>query len=81
MTDSRACYGTTPEIDRLLKEAMGFPKPEARKELLVKGTKSIAKEAFWVPICSAKVICAMHKDLLFQPAVDEIDRYFLASWP
>ncbi len=81
MADSRACYGTTPEIDRLLKQAMISGNPGERAKLLSLAQKRIAEEAFWVPICSVRVICAMDKDLQFQPAVDEIDRYFLASWP
>ncbi|MCF8129227.1 MAG: hypothetical protein K9N10_11980 [Deltaproteobacteria bacterium] len=81
MAGSPACYGTTPEIDRFLKQAMGSKKPAERLKLLSKAQKLIAEEAFWVPICCVKVVCAMDKDLQFQPAVDEIDRYFLASWP
>ena len=81
MADSPACYGTTPEINRLLKKAMFSAKPEVRKKLFSKVQKRIADEAFWVPICAVEVICAMDKDLLFQPAADEIDRYYLAVWP
>ena len=81
MADSNACYGTTPEINRLLEQANASPEPEEREKLLSKAQKRISEEAFWVPICSVEVISAMHKDLQFQPALDEIDRYFLASWP
>lgn len=81
MADSPACYGTTPEIDRLLKEAVISGEPEVRKKLLSKAQKRISDEVFWAPICAVEVICAMQKDLLFQPAVDEIDRYFMAAWP
>ncbi|MCF8130629.1 MAG: hypothetical protein K9N10_19120, partial [Deltaproteobacteria bacterium] len=81
MVDSPACYGTTPEINHLLAQAMGSKNPEERAKLLSEAQKHIAEEAFWVPICSVEVICAMDKDLQFRPAVDEIDRYFLASWP
>ena len=81
MADSRACYGTTPEINRLLEQANGTLAPEEGKKLLSKAQKRISEEAFWVPICSVEVICAMHKDLQFRPTMDEIDRYFLASWP
>jgi len=81
MADSPACYGTTPEIDRLLKQAVGSGKPGERAKLLSEAQKHIAEEAFWVPICCVEVVCAMNKDLQFQPAADEIDRYFLASWP
>ncbi|MBT3257145.1 MAG: hypothetical protein HN366_11905 [Deltaproteobacteria bacterium] len=81
MADANTCYGTTPEINRLLEQANGAPDPEERERLLSKVQKRISEEAFWVPICSVEVICAMHKDLQFQPAMDEIDRYFLASWP
>ncbi len=78
---SRACYGTTPEIDRLLARANVSNRPERRKQLLSEVQKKIADEAFWVPICAVEVLCAMQKDLQYQPAVDEIDRYFLAAWP
>jgi len=81
MGGSRACYGTTPEINGLLERANGAPDPEERGKLLSRAQKRISEEAFWVPICFVEVICAMHKDLQFQPAMDEIDRYFLASWP
>ena len=81
MADSHACYGTTPEIDRLLKEANGSQDREKRKKLFSSTQKRISEEAFWAPICSVEVLCAMHKDLQFQPAMDEIDRYFTAFWP
>ena len=81
MGDSRACYGTTPEINRLLERANGIQDPEEREKLLSRAQKRISEEAFWVPICSVEVICAMHEDLQFQPSADEIDRYFLARWP
>jgi peptide/nickel transport system substrate-binding protein len=81
MVDSPACYGTTPEINRLLKEAVISGEPEVRKKLLSKAQKRISDEAFWASICAVEVICAMQKDLLFQPAADEIDRYFMATWP
>ena len=81
LADSRACYGTTPEINRLLEQANGARELEERAKLLSKAQKGIADMAFWVPICSVEVICAMRKDLQFQPAVDEIDRYFTAHRP
>jgi len=81
MGESRACYGTTPEINRLLEQAEGTLKPEERKRLLSVAQKRISQEAFWVPLCAVEVICAMQKDLRFQPSMDEIDRYFLAAWP
>ncbi len=81
MANSRACYGTTQEITRLLSNAMECRKPETRHKLLSMAQKHISEEAFWVPICAVEVICAKQKDLRFQPAVDEIDRYFLAAWP
>ena len=80
MTDSYACYGTNAEIDQMLIQANASTNPEKRKMLFSRVQKRIAEEAFWVPICSAEVLCAMHKDLQFQPAMDEIDRYFTASW-
>ncbi len=81
MADSGACYGTTPEINGLLKQANESGKPGERAKLLSKAQQRIAEEAFWVPICSVEVISAMDKNLQFKPAFDEIDRYFLASWP
>ena len=81
MVDSYACYGTTPEINRLLQKANSARKLEERAKLLSKAQKCIADQAFWVPICSVEMISAMRKDLQFQPAVDEIDRYFMATWP
>ena len=81
MADSPACYGTTPEIHNLLKQANASRNREERKKLFSEAQKKAAEKAFWVPICSAEVICAMQKDLRFQPTIDEIDRYFMASWP
>ena len=81
MADADACYGTTPEINRLLEQANGILGAEERGKLLSRAQKRISEEALWVPICFVEVICAMHNDLHFQPAMDEIDRYFLASWP
>ena len=81
MADSSACYGTTPEIHDLLKQASATQNREKRKRLFSKAQKQIAEQAFWAPICSVEVICAMQKGLRFQPAIDEIDRYFTAEWP
>ncbi len=81
MADSRACYGTTPEINRLLEQAKGAMAMEERSRYLSNAQKRISEEAFWVPICSVEVICVMDKALRFKPSLDEIDRYFLAAWP
>ena len=78
---SRACYGTTPEINRLLEQAKGSRELGDRRSRLSRAQKRISEEAFWVPICSVEVICAMNKTLQFKPSLDEIDRYFLAAWP
>lgn len=80
MADSPACYGTTPELDRILTEADKTTDSRKRKELFSSAQKIIAQNAFWVPICSVEVVCAMRKDLVFEPSIDEIDRYFSARW-
>ncbi|MFP4087769.1 MAG: ABC transporter substrate-binding protein [Desulfobacteraceae bacterium] len=74
------CYGTTDEVDRLLTEADLTMDQAVRKAHFSRAQKIIAQEAFWVPLCNADSVTAMNRRLSFQPAVDEIDRYFSASW-
>jgi peptide/nickel transport system substrate-binding protein len=80
MTNEPQCYGTTPEVDKLLTEANNIVDPQQRKTLYSKAQKIIADEAFWVPLYNAKVISAMNKSLNFKPSYDEIDRYFTAAY-
>ena len=80
MKDAPGCYGTTPEIDRMLKEANTIMDQENRKLLFSKIQKAIAEEAFWAPICTTRSMSVMKKNLNFEPSYDEIDRYFRASW-
>jgi peptide/nickel transport system substrate-binding protein len=79
-SDNPQCYGTTPEVDKLLTEANNIVDPGKRKELYSKAQKIIADEAYWVPLYNAKVISAMSKNLNFKPSYDEIDRYFTAAY-
>ncbi len=80
MKDAPGCYGTTPEIDRMLKEADNTMDQKNRKVLFSKIQKAIAEEAFWAPICTTRSLSVMKKNLNFEPSYDEIDRYFRASW-
>ena len=80
LSDDPQCYGTTPEINKLLTEAMDIVDSKQRKALYSKAQKIIADEAFWVPLYNAKVICAMTKNLNFKPSYDEIDRFFTATY-
>jgi peptide/nickel transport system substrate-binding protein len=80
MSDNPQCYGTTPEVDKLLTEANNVVDPAKRKALYSKAQKIIADEAYWVPLYNAKVVSAMRKDLSFKPSYDEIDRYFTAAY-
>lgn len=80
ITDAPGCYGTTPEVSRMLDEANQTIDQEKRRELFSKAQKIIAAEAFWAPLCTTQAISVMNKDLNFQPSYDEIDRYFTASW-
>jgi len=74
------CYGTTPQVSNMLKEASGTLVQEKRREIFSEAQKVIADEAFWAPLCTARSITIMNSDLKFQPSCDEIDRYFTASW-
>ena len=80
MSDNPQCYGTTPEVNKLLTEANNVVDPAKRKELYSKAQKIIADDAYWVPLYNAKVVSAMKKDLSFKPSYDEIDRYFTAAY-
>lgn len=78
--DAAGCYGTTPEVSRMLEEANQTTDQEKRRELFSKAQKIIAAEAFWAPLCTNQAISVMNKDLNFQASYDEIDRYLSASW-
>ena len=80
MKDAPGCYGTTPAIDRMLKEANNTMDQKRRKILFSRIQKAISEEAFWAPICTTKSMSVMRKNLNFEPSYDEIDRYFRASW-
>jgi peptide/nickel transport system substrate-binding protein len=80
MNNAPGCYGTTPEIDRILKEANNTLDQENRKAYFSKAQKIIAEEAFWAPLCTTRPLSIMKKNLVFQPSYDEIDRYFTATW-
>lgn len=74
------CYGTTSEVDRLLRAADATIEQERRKAFFSQAQKIIAREAFWVPLVKNRSIAVMNRALNFQPSYDEIDRYFTASW-
>jgi peptide/nickel transport system substrate-binding protein len=74
------CQGTTPEIDRLIREADRCASEEERKGLLSRAQQLIADEALWVPLYYGNSVAAMRKELDFRPFYDEVDRYFLAKW-
>jgi len=80
IADAPGCYGTTPEVSRMLNEANRMMDQEKRRKLLSMAQKTIAAEAFWAPLCTVHAISIMDKTLMFQPCYDEIDRYFTASW-
>jgi len=80
MNNAPGCYGTTPEIDRILKEANNTLDQENRKAYFSKAQKVIAEEAFWAPLCITRPLSIMKKNLNFEPSYDEIDRYFTATW-
>lgn len=80
MLDDQRCYGSTPQIDKMLKEADKPCSQEIRKALFSRAQKIIAEEAFCIPLWFGNSIAVMKKDLDFEPSYDEIDRYFTASW-
>ncbi len=80
MKDAPGCYGTTLEIDRMLKEAHKSLDQKERKSFFSQIQKAVAEEAFWAPICNTRSLSVMKKNLNFEPSYDEIDRYFRASW-
>ena len=80
MKDAPGCYGTTLEIDRMLKEAQKSLDQKERKALFSQIQKAVAEEAFWAPICNTRSLSVMKKNLNFEPSYDEIDRYFRACW-
>ncbi|MBK5100476.1 MAG: hypothetical protein JJE15_05710 [Desulfobacteraceae bacterium] len=80
MLDDPLCYGSTPQIDSLLRRAHKIGSQEKCKALYSKALRMIAQEAFWVPLYYGNSVAAMNKDLNFEPSYDEIDRYFTASW-
>jgi peptide/nickel transport system substrate-binding protein len=80
MKSAPGCYGTTPEVDRLLRAADATLDQEGRKAFFSEAQKIIAREAFWVPLVKNRSIAVMNRALNFQPSYDEIDRYFTVSW-
>jgi peptide/nickel transport system substrate-binding protein len=80
LEDASLCQGTTPEIDRTLREADLTRSEAQRKDLLSRAQKLIGAEAFWAPLYYGNSVAAMRKGLDFFPCHDEIDRYFLTEW-
>lgn len=80
MKTAPGCYGTTPEVDRLLRAADTTLDQEKRKVLFSEAQKIVAQEAFRVPLVRNRSIAVMTRALNFEPSYDEIDRYFTASW-
>ena len=79
-TAAPGCYGTTDKVNRLLIKADQTLDQSVRKAFFSEAQKIIAREAFWVPLCTTRAVTIMNRALDFQPSVDEIDRYFTASW-
>ena len=80
MRGAPGCYGTTPELERLLEEADNTLDQDRRKVLFSGAQKIIAREAFWVPLVRTEAVTVMDRALNFRSSCDEIDRYFTASW-
>ncbi len=80
LEDASLCQGTTPEIDRILREADLAESEDERKHLLSRAQQLIGTEAFWAPMYYGNSVAAMRKELDFQPYYDEMDRYFQAKW-
>lgn len=77
--ESALCNGTTPEINRLLREANLTESDDQRKNILSQAQQLIGIEAFWAPLYYGNSVAAMRKDLDFRPYYDEMDRFFLAE--
>lgn len=80
LEDTPLCQGTTPEIDRILREADLTQSENQRKDLFSRAQQLIGMEAFWAPLYYGNSVAAMRKGLDFRPYYDEMDRYFLAEW-
>ncbi len=80
LLDEPLCYGSTPEIDRILRLAETCNSQTLRKQLFSRAQKEITRQAFWAPLYYGNSVAAMRSDLDFRPSHDELDRYFLARW-
>ena len=69
-----------PEIIALMKEAAGTVDEEVRKAAYSKAIKLATERAYWVPMHTIVMGYTYNKDLNFTPSVDELPRFFTASW-
>ncbi len=69
-----------PEIMELMKKANETVDENARKGFFSKAIKLATERAYWVPMHTIVMGYAYNKDLNFTPTVDELPRFFTASW-
>jgi peptide/nickel transport system substrate-binding protein len=72
-------YARDDEVLRLM-EAGNTTDQKARKEAYEQALALIAKQAYWAPLFSYALFYAYTDKLNFTPAVDEIPRFYNASW-
>lgn len=64
----------------LVKEAASVMDPEARKTKYAEAIKIITEKAYWVPMHTIVMGYAYTNTLNFEPTLDELPRFFDASW-
>lgn len=69
-----------PEVRDWLHIADTSIDPERRKEYYKKALQRIADQVYWLPLASSVTNYAFTRDLVFEPSVDEIPRFFTARW-
>lgn len=68
------------EVMALLAEANSSVDPELRQANFSQAIARITEQAYWVPMHTIVMGYAYNADLNFTPHVDELPRFFMASW-
>jgi peptide/nickel transport system substrate-binding protein len=69
-----------PQVIADIKAGNTATDPEQRKAYYKKALQRIAEQAYWAPLFTYAKFYAFNKDLDFTPHVDDIARFWLASW-
>lgn len=68
------------KVSALAKEAASVMNPDERKAKYAEAIKIITEEAYWVPMHTIVMGYAYSNTLAFEPTLDELPRFYDASW-